>query len=1006
MPTGDSTSLFARAQYRLERQIRRISQLLSPAPPPEPPLQAQALVPQAEPGDVRTFTDTAYGSGAYGRWILDENGLPAYRYDLNQFEDDRAAYPVSEGAFRRDHWHQVGNERITGIASNDGTVQVFLADRGGLFLNYFNYGDRVSWLGAAWEVFTILLLALPRALKNLFMPGEEPGLIARLRTALSAPGAHGRDDQQHAYAGGFGYVDDGAAVWSTAYRYSPDLRSQIERVFGMGYYKTVTRRGDLRVTRMVYAPAGSVPALLIDVELSHSGPSPLDVSYYEYWDVNVQQLPFQAFRSGVFGSVGDAERRKINRQFRSCIVWDAGSRALRFHLQPPSGAPSLDVAHEICWQPPDIFLADLSGTPDAKYVDKAAFFGVGGAEQPDGIRQPEAPDIRLIPDTIMPYCMVLRRDVRILPGQPARLRFAYGTVEADERLDCLHPYLDGEAPIPMPDTWQMSFRALYHLDHPHYDPQAALADYWKRSLAYFTIGSAPHLQREMAWHAYYLQSSTLYHEYFGGRVVPQGSAYLYLHGIDGVPRDFALYVLPLVYLNPGLARDMLKMIMGMTAGDSGQKAYAYTGYGVLTGALVHNLPSDLDLFFLLAISEYLAATGDSAFLDETVPFYRGLKQPQDRSVLNHIRVAFDHLLYTVGTGESDLIRVLDGDWSDDVVLRNVFPFAPLTSPGLTIEHGESVLNSQMALYILPRTAGVLGTLDSPGAQTLSQQMRAELEAILPRLEAGILAHWNGQFFARAVLRYWWNGRRVLRANQLDLEGQIWALISEYEPEPGMLDRLKDAVYKQCDEPSPIGALLANGTIWAAVSQLLTWGYARRWPELAWRSFINHTFATKAEVYPNTWMNIWTGPDGINGPGLAEPGGTYETAPVTPMTDFPAMNNNQHALALLALLRVCGIEPGASGDGLRIAPQVPDRYVLDVPLLRLDVAPQRISGEYRAHSSGTRALSIRLPARPAAVEARVNGQSVMDAAPDTDGFVRLHLPAFRTGDVVTFAVEAR
>src|SRR5690606_14415528 len=181
--------------------------------------------------------------------------------------------------------------------------------------------------------------------------------------------------------------------------------------------------------------------------------------------------------------------------------------------------------------------------------------------------------------------------------------------------------------------------------------------------------------------------------------------------------------------------------------------------------------SDLDLFFLLAISEYLAVTGDSAFLDETVPFYRGRSQPQDCSVLNHIRVAFDHLLFTIGLGDSDLIRVLDGDWSDDVVLRNVFPFAPLTSPGLTIKHGESVLNSQMALYILPRLACVLAALDSPLAQPLSQQLQDALEPILPRLEKGVLAHWNGQFYARAVLRYWWNGQRVLRAGRLDLAGQ-------------------------------------------------------------------------------------------------------------------------------------------------------------------------------------------------------------------------------------------
>lgn len=1005
MPTGDSTSILARTQYRLGRQVKRLRQRLLPAPAPQPPLQAQALTPQADIGDPTAFTHSAYGSGVYGRWMVDEFGLPAYRYEMNQFEDDRAAYPVSEGAFRRDHWHQVGNERLTGLAANDGTVQVFVADRGGLFLNYFNYGDRVSWLGAAWEVLTILLLALPRALKGLFIPSDEPGLIARLRTALNAPGAHHRDDQQHAYAGGFGYIDDGQGVWATAYRYAPDLRPVMERIFGMGYYKTTSRQRGVEVTRRVYAPAGDVPALLVDVELTNTNAAPVDLSYYEYWDINIQQLPFQPFRSGVFGSVGDADRRRINRAFAACIVWDEAAQALRFHLQPPAGAPPPDSAHEICWCPHDIFLADLSGRPDAVYTDKAAFFGAGGAEKPDAIGQTHVPGIRRILDTLMPYCMVLRRDVRLEAGETVRLRFAYGTVEPDDRFDCGGVYADGRAPVPMPESWQRRFGEQYRLDHPQADPLAEMVDDWKRRLAYFSIGdSAPHVQREMAWHTYYLLSSTVYHEYFGARVVPQGSAYLYLHGLDGVPRDFSLYVLPLVYLNPDLARDVLRVIMTLTVGDSGQMAYAYTGNGVLTGALVHHAPSDLDLFFLLAIGEYLAVTGDTGFLDEEVPFYRGVNQPQDRSVLNHIRVAFDHLLHEVGVGEHNLIRVRDGDWSDDVVLRNVFPFSPLVSPRLTIEHGESVLNSQMALYILPRITGVLGALAHTGANALSESMQAELNDLLPRLESGIMAHWNGQFFARAVLRTWWNSPRVLRADRLDLEGQVWALISEFEPQPGMIEQLKTAIYERCDAPSPIGAVLAGGTVWPAVSQLLTWGYTRRYPELAWRSFINHTFANKAEVYSHTWLNIWTGPDGLNGPNLPEPGGTYHTAPVTPMTDFPAMNNNQHALALLAMLRVCGIEPAPSCDGLCIAPQVPDRYVLEVPLLRLDVTPERIAGEYRAHNTGQCALYVRPPARPAAVQATLNGESV-PATPDSDGFVRLDLPAFASGDVIAFEVRA-
>ena len=75
------------------------------------------------PIDPREFVDTQAGSSIFGRWTIDRAGLPAYQYDLNQYADKRARYPNSEDIDRRDHWHQVGNDRVTALASNDGIVQ-------------------------------------------------------------------------------------------------------------------------------------------------------------------------------------------------------------------------------------------------------------------------------------------------------------------------------------------------------------------------------------------------------------------------------------------------------------------------------------------------------------------------------------------------------------------------------------------------------------------------------------------------------------------------------------------------------------------------------------------------------------------------------------------------------------------------------------------------------------------------------------------------------------------
>ena len=122
-----------------------------------------------------------------------------------------------------------------------------------------------------------------------------------------------------------------------------------------------------------------------------------------------------------------------------------------------------------------------------------------------------------------------------------------------------------------------------------------------------------------------------------------------------------------------------------------------------------------------------------------------------------------------------------------------------------------------------------------------------------------------------------------------------------------------------------------------------------------------------------------------------------------MTDFPVMNANQDAMALLGLLRVCGIEPASSGDGLMIAPQAPpDHFVLDLPLLRLEVTPGRIAGEYRAFVEGSRVLHVRFPANSTGVSATIDGHPIEILQPNASE-VALNL-VFNAGQRVPFEVQ--
>ncbi len=977
---------------------------------PAPSIQDAAL------GDPHTFHLTEEGSGAFGRWALDREGLPAYRYKMNQRRDVRAFYINSEGRDRRDHWHQIGNHRVTGLASNDGVIQLYVADRGGIFLNHLEaYG------GDPHNTLLGLLDTLLRWLVYWYGRLRSYWIRYRARKAKTPRGATAKpeswekidcddepdrfdfsgdldyltskaDHERFAFSGGFGYLNDGDKTWATAYRYCP-YGAKTRRVFGMGYYETEIIHRDIRQTRWVYAPYGkddshdygNDPVLLVDVEIENCREKAVDLRYYEYWDVNIHQLQVQWIRTGLAAPHGNSSRALINKRFSPImefIDWQRNNEVLRFHQERDKSATLADDEQrgEIDSQPVGVFLANLSIPTTAQYVDKRAFFGVGGVRIPDAVHHPlnDIVEATLVDGKLMPYCMVLRHDLHLEPGAKIRLRYAYGAARPDESLGFLKAYRQG-------DWLKQTLEA------------------WKKQLAYFTTGRDLTLQREMAWHSYSLLSSTLYSEYYAGgtHYIPQGSAYLYLHGADGVPRDQALFTLPLVYVCPALARETLCLLMSLRHADTLELPYAFVGNGCHSNAMgAHAAPSDLDLFFLLAISEYLAATGEIDFLNVDVPFYPPSSKPTavpGITVLDHVRAAMKHLVESVGIGDHKLLKIRDGDWDDSVVIETWLRNLGRISRKNTICHGESVPNSQMAIYVLPLTASLIEKHDPE----LAMQMRSLAE----ELKHAVQQQWNKErgWFNRALLRDVSNKVVVLNDNHISLQSQPWALISGLAAKMGVEATLIQSI-GTLDDPSPTGAMLATGgQVWPAVSQLLTWGYMRSRPGLAWRSLNRHSFAAHATIFPNVWFNIWSGPDGTNSNKSPNPGGAW-TSPLTPMTDFPVMNANQDAMALLGLLRVCGIEPSPIGDGLIIEPKAPpESFVLDLPLLRLDVTPGSIAGEYRAVVDGTHALHVRLPPTAVNVTARIDEQQLLNGTSPGTGEVPLPI-TFKAGQTVKFSVQ--
>jgi len=938
--------------------------------------------------DTRLFTRTEVGSGIFGRWQIDTHGLPAYQYELDQHADRRARFANSQGFDRRDHWYPIGNDRIIGIAYNEGYVQFYIGDRGGTVINRFDDGsspddwiDAIKALPAAVRTFLKRLNLQKRLqeqrelLKHWQKTHPQDTNMAKLAMDIQK---HMADElrtatrdaatSQH-YSGGFGYIDDGEATWSTAYCYRPK-EALTRRLFGMGYYETEMTHRDIRLVRRVYAPCGDDPLLISDVVISNMSAQTKTIRCYEYWDVNVYQIKASWFQTGLPAIASTDSRYAINDNFSQNVTFDSATNVLRAHMQVLiEDIPKPEEASDTDWYPADMFLVDLGGSPSAVYTDTALFFGEGGPAQPDAVSKRQEGMLRPYGSASrQPYCMVMRRDLTLAPREVMPLRYAYGTVRPGASTD----FVDKYRTVSLNDTLSI----------------------WKNRLVYFSMPDEPELKREMAWHAYALQQATVYSAYFKTHVITQGSAYLYLHGLDGAPRDQALFAMPMTYMRPDLARETLLLILSVTFAKDHGLTYAFSGHGKLDSAIVHKRPSDLDLFLLMALSEYLAATGDVGFLSHQVPFYGADAAQPVATVLEHARVAFDHLINDVRIGSNGLLRVGDGDWSDAIVIETAAARLFLgVSFEESVEGGESIPNTQMALYVLPIAAAVL----EPHDPTLAARMRD----VLPDFKSAVDRQWAGRWYTRALLRDVLDREVVIGKEAINLEAQPWALISGAAADAGHEDKLIESIDTLLDQRAPTGATYTErGRVSAAISQLLTWGYSRSRPDLAWRSLRKQMFASHATVFPELWYGIWTAPDALNGAEIDHPGQASSSA-VTPISDFPAMNSNPDAMALLALIRLCGIDPVA--DGLRIAPHLtPDKkeFVLDMPLIRVEVSPTGISGEYRAANDGERALYIAIP-KDAIFSAATIGTTA--AQPDASGHT-VRLPfSFRKGDRVSFRV---
>jgi hypothetical protein len=874
-----------------------------------------------------------YGSGSFGEWFEDEFGLPAFRYTCDQTHDPKAVTQVGPGILSStDHVHQVGNDRLIAIVSNYGHVQVRQDEGAPKFLNAYS-------------------------------------------------------PERSQFGGGFGYLTDGTETLSTFY---PGGARSFDRVFGVGYFRKKVASDRCSIDQAIIAPFGDDPVLISQATIANHGKSRADLRWIEYWGCQVYQFSFRAFIEQFGGGSAVELRRKFGDRFTHrfrVLGTNAGlleskqfmgrapeeeqlfqrmktSLATRANpfltpIEEPAPEASFDDLN-----PPATFLVSLDAPADGFTTDAKSFFGAGGAEHPTGLASALDGSLKASgPES----GLILERRITLAPGEQRTLRFLYGYLPQGTEVEPLVEKYRSEAA----NVWRNS------------------SQQWKDKGLRFETKAEPWVKRETAWHYYYLRSSLTYDDFFGEHILSQGGVYQYSMGFQGAARDPLQHALPFLFSDPEIVKEILRYTLKEVRAN-GSIPYGIVGHGTIMPASMDN-SSDMPLWLLWAASEYVLATRDTAFLDEQIPTWplRGPAAGKE-AVRKVLARCYRHLVEDVGAGEHGVMRMLNDDWNDALVM-----FWGQRNMKETVAKGESVLNSAMAAWVFDYYARMLAYTAEDAAAIAHIRQKAAENRKAARTQ------WTGKWLRRAWLgpTAGWLGEKGLW-----LEPQPWAIIG------GVTDaqQTKELIATMDEllrRGSPIGAMQMNqspdiasqtmaepgtsisGGIWPSLNATLVWALAQVNGEMAWDEWKKNTLARHAEVYPDIWYNTWSGPDTLNSTVSKHPGETVNSGFLR-YTDFPIGNLHAHACTLYSAAKLLGLE--FTGHGVDLAPRLPlESYRFDSPLLGVIKGPAGYEGWYAPSKEGEWRIRLWLTDEEARRLSRteINGAR-MRAIRSADGAIEL------------------
>ena len=559
------------------------------------------------------------------------------------------------------------------------------------------------------------------------------------------------------------------------------------------------------------------------------------------------------------------------------------------------------VCHVEQWRVRPRFL-NLFGTPDSRRADAAerVTFSVQA-----GRRRVFAVEARRGEERIPTFPQVSGPVVHFILE-------ALGDTDAGPRHDeAEHPTLElvSEVHLDAGGSCELWFRAGAHDTTTVEDPtvvfEEALSSLDTR-LPRADAGPDEAARAELTWHAAMLTGGLSRDELIGGHTLNQSSAYLFTVGFNGAARDPLQHALPLVYSEPDAALSVLRNTSAWATPD-GDLPYALDG--AKHPAALGFEPSDQNLWALALAAEYASATGDTDAFTRLLA-YHPERRARPVPLQEHLRRQFRYFVDQIGRGEHGHVHMRNADWNDMAVILSGVPRESMS------EAGESVLNSAMAAWVLPRYAGLCDRLADPATATEARALGEELRLAVAR-------EWNGRWFNRAYAPH----KEPLGESDCWLEVQPWAILcGAADPEQASL--LLETIDGGVRAGSPLGARVrwpvpdegdllgapgegTAGGIWFAVNMTLVWAIRDIDPELAWDEWRRMTLAAHTEAYPAIWSGTLTGPDAYNSIESPRPGQSWGS-PLLAMQSNPLNNLHSHAQPLLAYLRLLGLEPAPDG----------------------------------------------------------------------------------------------